>query len=225
MNTIVADGYNLIHRVAELMAVAEKEEFESARHELERALSSYVTSRKGVRAVVVYDSSTVQGKATGRGNYPGVGVRFAPCADDLGVELALRYAGEGDSVRVISSDRAGVVSQLAGERRIEVLSSNEFWSAALARKARGKSAAGSKTGSGRKIKRPDREKPGKVSRAEVEYWLRAFGETGEGGPGEEEPVRNAVEGREPSDRKQDESAPGVKEKRKRRYLRRQKPRG
>ena len=160
MNTIVADGYNLIHRVAELMAVAEKEEFESARHELERALSSYVTSRKGVRAIVVYDSSNVQGKATGRGNYPGVGVRFAPCADDLVVELALRYAGEGDSVRVISSDRAGVGSQLAGERRIEVLSSNEFWSAALARKARGKSAAGSKTGSGRKIKRPDREKPG-----------------------------------------------------------------
>jgi len=225
MNTIVADGYNLIHRVAELIELAEKEDCESARHELERTLSSYVTGRKGVRAVVVYDSSTVQGKATGRGNYPGVGVRFAPCADDLVVELALRYAGEGDSVRVISSDRAGVGSQLAGERRIEVLSSNEFWSAALARKAGRKSAAGSKTGPARKIEQAGREKPGKVSRAEVEYWLRAFGETGESGPGEEEPAGDAVEGSESQAQRQDESAPGLKEIKKRRYHRRQKRRG
>jgi len=56
MNTIVIDGYNLIHRVDELLAVAEKEEFESARNELEWTVSSYLAERKGVRAVVVYDS-------------------------------------------------------------------------------------------------------------------------------------------------------------------------
>lgn len=175
MNTIVIDGYNLIHRVDELKAIAEKEEFESARDALERILSSYLAGRKGVRAVVVYDSSNLQGNAAGRGSYPGVGVRFAACADDLVVELALRYAGEGDHVRVVSSDRAGVGSQVAGQRRIEVLSSDKFWSTALAARGGRKDRAGSR----KKTKQLNNEKPGKVSRAEVEYWLRAFGETGE----------------------------------------------
>ena len=220
MNTIVIDGYNLIHRVDELKAVAEREEFESARNQLERILSSYLASRKGVRAVVVYDSSIIQGKATGKGSYPGVGVRFAPCADDLVVELALKYAREGNHVRVVSSDRAGVGSQVAGERRIEVLASDKFWSTALAARGGRKDRAGSR----KKIEQLNNEKPGKVSRAEVKYWLRAFGETGEGERGEEESVTNAVEDREPSEREPDKSNPGLKEIKKRRYLRRQKHR-
>lgn len=220
MNTIVIDGYNLIHRVDELKAVAEREEFESARNQLERILSSYLASRKGVRAVVVYDSSIMQGNATGKGSYPGVGVRFAPCADDLVVELALKYAREGNHVRVVSSDRAGVGSQVAGERRIEVLASDKFWSTALAARGGRKDRAGSR----KKIEQLNNEKPGKVSRAEVKYWLRAFGETGEGERGEEESVTNAVEDREPSEREPDKTNPGLKEIKKRRYLRRQKHR-
>lgn len=220
MNTIVIDGYNLIHRVDELKAVAEREEFESARDALERILSSYLAGRKGVRAVVVYDSSNPRGNAAGRGSYPGVGVRFAPCADDLVVELALKYAREGDHVRVISSDRAGVGSQLAGERRIEVLASDKFWSTALAARGGRKDRAGSR----KKIEQLNNEKPGKVSRAEVKYWLRAFGETGEGEREEEGSVTNAVEDREPSGQKPDKSNPGLKEIKKRRYLRRQKRR-
>jgi hypothetical protein len=224
MNTIVIDGYNLIHRVDELLAVAEKEEFESARNELEWTVSSYLAERKGVRAVVVYDSSHVQGKATGKRSYPGVGVRFAPCADDLVVELALKYAREGDSVRVISSDRAGIGSQLAGERRIEVLSSDKFWSTTLAAKGGRKAGAGSKAGLRTKTAKSSREEPGKVSKTEVEYWLRAFGETGKEEKGEGEPVENAVEHREIPGRKPDQSDPSLKEIRKRRYLRSQKRR-
>jgi len=224
MNTIVIDGYNLIHRVGQLKAVAEKGEFESARYELEWTVSSYLAERKGVRAVVVYDSSNVQGRTTGKGNYPGVSVRFAPCADDLVVELALKYAREGDSVRVVSSDRAGVGSQLAGERRIEVLSSDEFWSTTLAAKGRKKDRAGSKAGLRTKTAESGREEPGKVSRTEVEYWLRAFGETGEEENGEGEQVENAVEHREIPGRNLDQSDPDLKEIRKRRYLRRQKRR-
>lgn len=220
MNTIVIDGYNLIHRVDELKSVAEREEFESARNQLERILSSYLASRKGVRAMVVYDSSNPRGNAAGKGSYPGVGVRFAPCADDLVVELALKYAREGDHVRVVSSDRAGVGSQLAGERRIEVLASDKFWSTTLAARGGRKDRAGSR----KKIEQLNNEKPGKVSRAEVKYWLRAFGETGEAEREEEGSVENAVEDREPSEREPDKSNPGLKEIKKKRYLRRQKRR-
>ena len=220
MNTIVIDGYNLIHRVDYLREFVENKELEAARGELERIFSSYLASRKGVRAVVVYDSSDLQGNAAGRGSYPGVGVRFAPCADDVVVELAFKYAREGDYVRVVSSDRAGVGSQLAGERRIEVLASDKFWSTALAARGGRKDRAGSR----KKIEQLNNEKPGKVSKAEVEYWLRAFGETGEGEREGEESVENAVEDREPSEREPDKSNPGLKEIKKKRYLRRQKRR-
>ena len=76
----------------------------------------------------------------------------------------------------------------------------------------------------KKIEQLNNEKPGKVSRAEVKYWLRAFGETGEAEREEEGSVENAVEDREPSEREPDKSNPGLKEIKKKRYLRRQKRR-
>jgi len=84
------------------------------------------------------------------------------------VSLALAAAKCGEQVRVVSSDYAGVVSQLAGSNRIETLSAEAFWrELGLKSSHKGAKISGSDAGT--------REKPVRVSKAEVNYWLEAFG--------------------------------------------------
>jgi predicted RNA-binding protein with PIN domain len=177
MNTIVVDGYNLIRRVGELKALDERE-LELGRAELERLLSRYVSSRKNLRAVVVYDSPSAPSGSYRSATLPGVSVRYSDRADETVVELARRFAAAGDQVLAVSSDRSGVALPLAGVNRVEVHKAEEFWSARLAAPGRGKISR--RAGKGKPENGTSaREKPNRVSAGEVAFWLEAFGAAGE----------------------------------------------
>jgi len=225
MNVVVVDGYNLIRRVPGLKAIENERGLEHCREELERVLGRYALGRKGVLIEVVYDSSSPLNIPLGRAAMPGVRVRFAPCADDLVVELSLRYCRLGHSVRVVSSDRSGVASLLRGERGIEVISSEEFWrkNLSLPGKVKGGTVA---VGSAEKGEFQEDEKPRKASAEDIDYWLKAFGVEEESknlSPGGEKP-QAAAGGDAPEGTLQEESeteqADTLKHRKRKAYLRR-----
>lgn len=170
MTLVLVDGYNLIRRTPELRAVESRSGLEAGRRALDNRLTGYTNGRAGVRVTVVYDGEpgTAAPAVYGGGSFTAL---FREDADSALVSLALEAATRGEQVRAVSSDRTGVVSQLAGSNRIEVLSAEAFW-----RELGPKIACkGTKTGGGYGTG----EKPGHVSKAEVNYWLEAFGAAGE----------------------------------------------
>ncbi len=172
MTLVLVDGYNLIRRIPELRAVERRSGLEAGRRELDNRLSGYTQGRTGVRVTVVYDGALnpEAPSAYGGGGFTAL---FREDADRGLVELALHAAARGEQVRAVSSDRAGVVSQLAGNNRIETLSAEVFWRELGPKSSRRGAKTSSRGDSG------TREKPGHVSKAEVNYWLEAFGASGE----------------------------------------------
>lgn len=226
MTLLVIDGYNLIRRTPELKRVEEAGGLEAGREALERLLAG-CAARPGVRVIVVYDGAPGRTASVG-----GIEVRFSACADETVVELARAHAAAGEQVRAVSSDRAGVLSMLAGTNRVETLSAERFLAGLTERKGRGR-----KSGKPVGMSAPA-DKPSRVSRDEVLYWLEAFGEP----ETRSEPLektrpgkkpREQAEGREESEAESSEPSPEQKsssaderlrDRRRERHLRRQRGR-
>ncbi|HUU27515.1 MAG TPA: NYN domain-containing protein [archaeon] len=224
MNTVVIDGYNLIRRVPELYEIETAQGLESCRRELERVLAAYIAGRKGLRAVVVYDSASPVNISPEGSSYPGLTVRFVEDADRLVVELSRRFAGQGDHVRVVSSDRAGVGGPLSGVRRTEVISAEDFWRNFLAGRIGGKSAKGDSKRLGVERESANNEKPPRQSPEEKAYWLEAFGVKDREEKSESPEKPRGLDRKSASAISQGESEQGtaqrMKDRRKKRYLRR-----
>ena len=167
MTVVVIDGYNLIRRIPELREIEHKDGLEAGRAALELRLAGYA-ARPGIRVIIVYDGAP--GPVTGG---KGLSVMFSDRADATVVELALKHASNGEQVRAVSSDRAGVGAPLAGANRVEVVSAEQFWSGI--RTAKGGTQKAGKGGGAS----AGSDKPQRVSRDEVRYWLGEFGGAGE----------------------------------------------
>ncbi|MCE5271759.1 NYN domain-containing protein [bacterium] len=175
MVTVVVDGYNLIRRTESLRVIENASGLEAARLALETALAGYVAARKDVLVTVVYDSAPGP-RESQSGGPRGVRAVFSPDADSTVVELALEAAVKGRQVRAVSSDWAGVVSQLAGNNRVEVLGADAFWREVTPERVE---RSAKKSGGSVKPAVGRSEKPTHISRSEVDYWLEAFGSKGE----------------------------------------------
>lgn len=133
-NTLIVDGYNVIHAWPRLRAVLGTAGLEDARGALVAALADYAVVRQ-VRVVVVFDGSGGRAGASEGEVVDGVEVRFSRggvggSADHLIERLAneAARAGGAERVMVATSDRLqrdlvramGVASVDAGSLEVEV---------------------------------------------------------------------------------------------------------
>jgi predicted RNA-binding protein with PIN domain len=158
---LLIDGHNLIGQIPGLSLADHDDE-----GELVMLLRRYTTAKRGRHVVVVFDHG-VYGHPHRLDGY-GVTCHFARSPQDADTQL-IRRLGALNRPRdwtLVTSDRQ--VARVAEERGVRVLGSQEF-ARQLLGPARPPSAA-------REEKRDVR-----LSEAEVEEWLRIFGEA----PGEE----------------------------------------
>jgi len=169
---VVIDGYNLLY-AAGLMHESKKlspAQLRAVRGELLSHLVRHV-ARRSRRVVVVFDSRGTEQRGCGREQihfdpaFPNIEVRYAEDADNNICEM---LSGESNprSVLVVSSDReVASAARICGARR---MSSEEFWDNEIQARAKLDS------------KHEAPEKPHHVSQAERDYWLKEFGEGGNG---------------------------------------------
>ncbi len=146
------DAFNVIHRLPDLAELL-TEDNEACRQAFLHMLAPLVHS-SGERWTVIFDAPR-----PGRASSPGpIDVIYAKSADAW-IVAGLEEARHPDAITVVSSDEKDI------GRRARALGAAVMSADALARILRGKV----------KTELPDPEKPERVSQAEVDYWLDAFG--------------------------------------------------
>ncbi|MBV8528456.1 MAG: NYN domain-containing protein, partial [Candidatus Dormibacteraeota bacterium] len=109
MQTLIVDGYNVVHAWPALKRILQTRGLEDARDQLVHALSEY-SAHSGVQVTVVFDSHERTETAEPPAVLDGVTVRFgtkAASADHVIERLAQRRArhGEAGQVTVATGDR------------------------------------------------------------------------------------------------------------------------
>ncbi len=183
MNVLV-DGHNLIGQMPGINLSDEDDEAKLVRH-----LRSYATANRKRSVIVVFDRG-VYGHPQSLNGY-GVTCHFARSPQDADTQLIRRInmITRPSEWRVITSDRE--VARAAKDRGIRVTSSAEFAKELLApAKAR---VPGIEAG----------EKPRDVrlSQAEINEWLRVFGEEPEPFAGPDQTQATPKKGSEPKNTK------------------------
>jgi predicted RNA-binding protein with PIN domain len=169
---LLVDGHNLIGQVPGLSLADADDE-----GQLVLLLRGYATRKRGRQVVVVFDRG-VYGHPQQLDGY-GVSCHFAKSPQDADVQLIrrLRALHRPREWALVSSDRQ--VVRVAEECGVRVIGAREF-----AAQLHAPAAA----------PRPPAEKPeARLSPAEVEEWLRIFGE-----PASEEPRGKAQDNIEPN---------------------------
>lgn len=159
----IIDGNNVMRRDPSLAAIVEGTGIEAAERELLARLTRF-RGRKGRGHSVVVAFDGVAGEP--RRNVKGLRVihpRRGVDADRLVLEEARRAEGRMD-VHVVSSDRKDIAQRLRG-LRVSVHSVEEF-----------RSMLSPRRGSGRDAGAEEAEKPAPPKGADLDHWLREFGE-------------------------------------------------
>ncbi len=150
------DAFNVIHRLPDLVAML-PEDNEACRQAFLDRLAPLVYA-SGERWTVIFDAPR-----PGRASAPGpIEVVYAPSADTWIVN-GLEKAMHADAITVVSSDEKDI------GRRARALGAAVMSAATFARILNEVQEAHP----------PAAEKPEQVSEAEVDYWLNAFGGSGE----------------------------------------------
>ena len=158
------DGYNVMHRLPGFPELIDRDQAE-ARERFLRLLAP-LALRSKESWTVVFD-----GPGGGSDHAPGpLAVVFARDADAW-IMRELRASRRPGSMTVVTSDEKDI-GRAARALGAAVLSAEEIV-ASLRKRASGGDRP------------PPPEKPEHASQAEVEYWLRRFGEAGEAGEGDE----------------------------------------
>jgi len=164
----IVDGNNVIRRDSRLRSLYEKSGWDTASRALESELSRLRRRKgRGHSIVVVYDG--VRGAGARDRSTKGLRVLYSgegSNADRLVLEEAHRYEGR-TRVHVISSDRKDIGSRLHGFR-VHWLRVEDFVRDELRKHERRETA--------RRASDAEDEKPAPPRGAEVERWLRIFGE-------------------------------------------------
>ena len=170
--TFILDAYNILPEMVSKDAL--KGDLEAARDVLEARLRSFrrVYGQK-TRIILVYDGE--RGAPPSIPGEPGFEVRFSRPprkADDVILELTRQLEGEGE-VHVVTSDYKDI-GQRVRALRVRLWSAREF--AALVERRIGSSGpAGRKVDGPRMDEEPGSRKPGGVSPADAEAWVKEFG--------------------------------------------------
>lgn len=148
MQTLVVDGYNVVHAWPQLKRILETRGLEDARDQLIRALSEY-SAHTGVKVTVVFDSHERTARAEPPEVIDGVIVRFGTktaSADHVIERLAQRWSRRGDAgqVTVATGDRlqralvgAMGVSTISAEALAEEVARATTEASAAARRTEG----------------------------------------------------------------------------------------
>jgi len=157
MNLLV-DGHNLIGQIPEISLADPDDEAQ-----LVLLLRRYAAAKRGRKIVVVFDRG-MYGHPQNLNGY-GVTCYFARSPQDADTQIIRRLDGLRGrrDWAVVTSDRA--IRQAADEREVRVIDARVF-----AGQLRAPPAA---------AKAPPEKRETPLSQAEVEEWLRLFGESGE----------------------------------------------
>ena len=154
---LLIDGHNLIGQIPG-MSLADPDD----EGDLVMLLRRYTTARRGRKVIVVFDHG-VYGHPQRLDGY-GVTCHFARSPQDADVQLIkrIRALKHPRDWTVVTSDRQ--VARAAEERGVRVISSHEF-ARQLTTSARRPAAS------------QEERRDARLSEAEVEEWLRLFGES------------------------------------------------
>ncbi|HJZ46279.1 MAG TPA: NYN domain-containing protein [Roseiflexaceae bacterium] len=154
---VLIDGHNLIGQIPG-MSLADPDD----EGDLVMLLRRYTTARRGRKVIVVFDHG-VYGHPQRLDGY-GVTCYFARSPQDADVQLIkrIRALKHPRDWTLITSDRQ--VARAAEERGVRVISSHEF-------------ARQLTTSAGRPAASQEERRDARLSEAEIEEWLRLFGES------------------------------------------------
>jgi predicted RNA-binding protein with PIN domain len=162
---LLIDGYNLLHASGVLPSRAGPATFERARGALLAFLAQSLTDKERSSAVIVFDAANSPHGVPDRYHFEGISVRFArgyATADDLLAELIDDHSS-ARQLTVVSSDHQ--VQRAARRRRAKPIDSDEWMRELVQRKRSGESTV------------DDAKPQAPLSPAEVQQWLREFGES------------------------------------------------
>jgi predicted RNA-binding protein with PIN domain len=161
METILIDGYNLLHKDPALKKLAGRS-LEQAREELLDRLAAY---RSGDVAIVVVFDGREQRGTHGARRRPGVEARFSrpPLSADQVILDMIAGERRRASLLVVTSD-AKDIGRSARAEGVRWISSEAFFR----RLAGGRKPKGQRRG-----ERQD-EKPAAVAASEIDYWIKKF---------------------------------------------------
>src|SRR5262249_5287013 len=154
---VLIDGHNLIGQIPG-MSLADPDD----EGDLVMLLRRYTTARRGRKVIVVFDHG-VYGHPQRLDGY-GVTCYFARSPQDADVQLIkrIRALKHPRDWTLITSDRQ--VARAAEERGVRVISSHEF-------------ARQLTISAGRPAASQEERRDARLSEAEIEEWLRLFGES------------------------------------------------
>ena len=117
------DGYNLIHRTGIIDRCAN--DINLSREKLEASLGAYLASRRGIKAVIVYDSrhntSAVRSPGTGR-----LSIIFSAGDADAKIGALIRNEKKIRELVVVSTDKRHVISS-AKSYGADYMLAERFW--------------------------------------------------------------------------------------------------
>ena len=163
---LLIDGNNLLHAARLLKGRSTREDFDRARDALMRMLQGYVSAKRGIKILVVFDGGdpVLTPPIRSRPVVHGLPTVFAPAGSTADDEILEQIDRSKDpkGVRVVSDDRA--LRDAAAQRGARPVTAREFLEEmhAYIDRREAKSPAGSRKEQG-------------ISESEAEAWLKEFG--------------------------------------------------
>lgn len=161
---ILIDGYNLAYASGILSGRGGPGGLEKARGALLNVLAASLPAEEAQKTVIVFDANDAYVEATPEQQHGGIRVLYAVKEEDADslIEQLIAQDSAPRQLLVVSSDRR--LQRAARRRRAKSMGSEEWYDQLLARRRQ----------------TPRTETPAKpkeeLSDAEVDYWLREFGE-------------------------------------------------